>query len=205
MGSDPASSSDSSSVSSTLLDQLRSRRPEAWERFVRLYSPLVYQWCRRSGLAAEDAADVLQEVLAAVMLALANFRRDRPDDSFTAWLATITRNKVRDWHRRRHGKPAARGGSTAQHAMAEIPEPSEPSEATIGPDAESAAWLSRGVLETIRAEFEARTWDAFWRTAVEAQPPAAAAEDLKMSVAAVYMAKSRVLRRLRQAMGELPR
>jgi RNA polymerase sigma-70 factor (ECF subfamily) len=204
MGSDQASSPDSGSVSSTLLDQLRSRRPEAWERFVRLYSPLVYQWSRRSGLAAEDAADVLQDVLAAVMLALPDFRRDRPDDSFTAWLATITRNKVRDWHRRRHGMPEARGGSTAQRAMAEIPEPPEPSEATIRPDAESAAWLSRGVLAMIRSEFEGGTWDAFWRTVVEGQAPAHVAEDLKMSVAAVYMAKSRVLRRLRQVMDELP-
>ncbi len=171
---------------------------------MRLYSPLVYQWCRRSGLAAEDAADVLQEVLSAVMLHLPDFRRDRPQDSFTAWLATITRNKVRDWHRRRRGRPEARGGSTAQRAMAEIPQPAEPSEETIRPDAESAAWLSRGVLEMIRSEFEASTWDAFWRTAVEGQTPAHVAEDLKMSVAAVYMAKSRVLRRLRQAMGALP-
>jgi RNA polymerase sigma-70 factor (ECF subfamily) len=197
--------SDSSSVSSTLLNQLRSGRPEAWERFVRLYSPLVYRWCRRSGLAAEDAADVLQEVLSAVMVHLPDFRREKPEDGFTAWLATITRNKVRDHYRRRHGRAEARGGSTAQRQIAEIPETPEPSEESILPDAESAAWLSRGVLETIRGEFEARTWQSFWRTAVDGQTPAHVAEDLKMTIAAVYMAKSRVLRRLRQALGELPR
>jgi len=204
MDADQASLSDSGSVSSTLLDQLRSRRPEAWERFVRLYSPLVYQWCRRSGLAAEDAGDVFQEVLSAVMLGLPDFRRDRPEDSFTGWLATITRNRVRDFYRHRHGKPEARGGSTAQRAMAEIPQPPESPEATIRLDAESAVWLSRGVLELVRSEFEARTWEAFWRTAVEGQTPAHVADDLKMSVAAVYMAKSRVLRRLRKVLGELP-
>jgi RNA polymerase sigma-70 factor (ECF subfamily) len=196
---------DSSSVSSTLLDQLRSGRPDAWERFVRLYSPLVYRWCRRSGLAAEDAADVLQEVLSAVTLHLSDFRREKPDGSFTAWLATITRNKVRDHYRRRHSRAEARGGSTAQRQIAEIPDTPEPSEESIVPDAESAAWLSRGVLEAIRGEFEASTWQAFWRTAVDGQTPAHIAEDLKMTVAAVYMAKSRVLRRLRQALGELPR
>jgi len=205
MGKAEAASSESSSVSSTLLDQLRSGRPEAWERLVRLYSPMVYRWCRRSGLAAEDAADVLQEVLSAVMLHLPDFRRDRPQDSFTAWLAAITRNKVRDLFRRRCGKAEPRGGSTAQQLLSEIPQPPEPSGDGIRPDAESAAWLSRGVLETIRAEFEARSWQAFWRTAVEGQAPAHVAEDLQMSVPAVYMAKSRVLRRLRQAMGELPR
>jgi len=61
-----------------------------------------------------------------------------------------------------------------------------------------------GVLETIRAEFESRTWQAFWRTTVDGRAPAHVAEDLEMSVAAVYMAKSRVLCRLRQVMGELP-
>jgi len=200
-----SASSDSSSVSSTLLDQLRSGRPEAWKRFVRLYSPVIYRWCRRSGLAAEDAADVFQEVLLAVMLHLGDFGRDTERDSFTAWLATITRNKVRDHYRRRHGRAEARGGTTAQLQLAEVPQPPEPSEEHIRPDAQSAAWLSQSALEIIRAEFEPRTWDAFWRTAVEGQLSAHVAADLKMSVPAVYMAKSRVLRRLRQVMGELPR
>jgi RNA polymerase sigma-70 factor, ECF subfamily len=202
MSRDAAAPSPSSSVSSTLLDQLRSRRPEAWERFVRLYSPVIYRWCRRSGLAAEDAADVFQEVLAAVVSHLPEFHRDGPQDSFSGWLATITRNKVRDHFRRRQGRAEARGGSTAQRQMSEIAQPSEES---IRPDAESEAWLSRHVLVTIRAEFETRTWQAFWRTTVDGQPPAYVATDLEMSVAAVYTAKSRVLRRLRQVMGELPR
>jgi RNA polymerase sigma-70 factor (ECF subfamily) len=197
MGRDEAASSESSSVSSTLLNQLRLRRPEAWERFVRLYSPIIYRWCRRSGLTAENAADSLQEVLSAVMLHLPDFRRDRPQDSFSGWLATITRNKVRDYYRHRRGRAEARGGTTAQRQLAEIPE-------SIQPDAESAALLSRRVLEMIRAEFEVRSWEAFWRTTIGGQPPAGVAEDLAMTVPAVYMAKSRILRRLRQVMGELP-
>jgi RNA polymerase sigma-70 factor (ECF subfamily) len=203
MGKDQAAFAESGSISSTLLDQLRSRRPEAWQRLVRLYSPLVYRWCRRSGVTAEDAADVLQEVLAAVVRGLPDFRRDRPQDSFTAWLAAITRNKVRDHFRRRHGD-IARGGSTAQRQLSEIPQPSEASEETIRADAGAAACLSQQVLETIRAQFEPRTWDAFWRVTVQGHSPAQVAEDLQMSVPAVYMAKSRVLRRLRQALAELP-
>jgi RNA polymerase sigma-70 factor (ECF subfamily) len=204
VGSDEATSSPSSSVSSTLLWQLRSGRPEAWERFVRLYGSLIHRWCRRSGLTADDAADVFQEVLAAVALHLPDFRRDRPEDSFSGWLASITRNKVRDHYRRQRGRARARGGSTAQRQMAEVPQPPEPSEESIRPDAESEAWLSRRVLEMIRVEFEPRTWDAFWQTAVDGQLAADVAADLEMSVPAVYMAKSRVLRRLRQALGELP-
>jgi len=196
--------SNPSSISSTLLDQLRFRRPEAWQRLVRLYGPVTYRWCRRSNLNAEDAADVVQEVLSAVMIHLPDFRRDRPDDSFGGWLATITRNKIREHYRRQHGKAEARGRSTAQHQLAEIPQPPEPSEESIQPDAHSAACLSRRVLEMIRAEFEARTWEAFWRVTVGGQSPADVASDLKMSVPAVHMAKYRVLRRFRQVLGELP-
>jgi RNA polymerase sigma-70 factor (ECF subfamily) len=166
---------------------------------------VIYRWCRRSGLIAEDAADVFQEVLAAVMLHLPDFRRDGPEDSFSGWLAAIARNKVRDYYRRRHGRAEARGGSTAQRQMAEIPQPPEPSEDCIRPDAESAACVSRRALELIRVEFETRTWEAFFRVTIQGQMSSQVAEDLEMSIPAVYTAKSRVLRRLRQVMGELPR
>ena len=166
---------------------------------------MIYRWCRRSGVTADDAADVLQEVLVAVARHVSEFHRDGPHDSFTAWLATVTRSKVCDHYRRRDGRAEARGGTTAQHQMAEIPQPPEPSHESIQPDADAVACLSRRVLELIRAEFEPGTWQAFWRTAVEGQSPAVVAEDLQMSTAAVYMAKSRVLRRLRQTLGELPK
>ena len=130
-GSSQDGASNASSISSTLLDQLRAGGPEAWHRLVRLYGPVTYRWCRRSNLSAEDAADVVQEVLSAVMIHLPDFRRDRPQDSFSGWLATITRNKVREHYRRRQGKAEARGGSTAQRQMAEIPQPQEISEESI--------------------------------------------------------------------------
>ena len=192
-----------SSISSTLLEQLRARRPEAWQRLVRLYGPVSYRWCRRSNLNADDAADVLQEVLAAVMIHLPDFRRDRPEDSFGGWLAAITRNKIREHYRRRQGKAEARGGSTAQRLLADIPQ-AEPSAESIQADAQSAACLSRRMLEMIRVEFEARTWEAFWRAGVDGQSPSAVAADLGMSVAAVYKAKSRVLGRFREVLRELP-
>jgi RNA polymerase sigma-70 factor, ECF subfamily len=193
-----------SSISSTLLDQLRTHRPEAWQRVVCLYGPVAYRWCRRSNLAAEDAADVVQDVFSAVMVHLPEFRRDRPEDSFSGWLAAITRNKVREHYRRRQGKAEARGGTTAQRHITEIPQPPELSEESIQPDTQSAACLSRRALELIRAEFEPRTWEAFWRVGVDGLSPAHVAADLDMSIAAVYKAKSRVLGRLREVLSELP-
>jgi RNA polymerase sigma-70 factor (ECF subfamily) len=58
-------------------------------------------------------------------------------------------------------------------------------------------------LDLVRGEFENRTWEAFWRTAVEDRPARDVADELGMSVLAVYKAKSRVLRRLRQELGDL--
>ena len=138
------------------------------------------------------------------MIHLPEFRRDRPEDSFAGWLATITRNKIREHYRRRHGKAEARGGSTALRKLADVPQPAEPSEESVRPDAQSAACLSRRVLEMIQAEFEARTWEAFWRVSVDGQSPADVASDLGMSVAAIYKAKSRVLARFREVLRELP-
>jgi RNA polymerase sigma-70 factor (ECF subfamily) len=194
-------SADPGSVSSTLLERVKARRPEAWQRLVDLYGPVVYRWCRQSGVRREDAADVVQEVFSSVAAHVGEFRRDSPGDSFTAWLAAITRNKIRDHFRRRQGRPQARGGTDAQQQFLEIPELPELSQQS-GP----TRWdglLSRRALDLVRAEFENRTWEAFCRTAVNGQRPADVADDLGMTVNAVYKAKSRVLRRLRRELGDL--
>ena len=192
--------SDPGSVSSTLLERLKARRPEAWERLVDLYGPVVYRWCRWSGVWAGDVPDVVQEVFTAVATHIADFHRQRPGDSFTAWLRTITRNKVYDHFRKRQGHVQAQLGSDAQEAMRSIREPQGP--CVDHPPGADAAILPHA-LELVRAEFENRTWEAFWRAVIEGQSPAHIAEDLGMSVQAVYKAKSRVLRRLRGELGEL--
>ena len=104
----------SPATSLSLLDRVKTRDREAWQRLVDVYAPLVYRWCRRTGVAADEAADVLQEVFLAVATHIGDFRRDRPGDSFSAWLRTITRNKIHDQLRRQKNEPRARGGSSAQ-------------------------------------------------------------------------------------------
>jgi len=192
--------SGSGSISSTLLEAVRQRRPEAWTRFVSLYGPVVYRWCRRAGLSRQDAPDVVQEVFAAVGRGLEQFRREKPSDSFRAWLATVTRNKVRDHFRKqRHEPAAAAGGTDAQEQLMQVADPLQIEESAE----EDERIISSRALELIRLEFEPRTWDAFWLTAVEGRPPADVAAELDMSLMAVYQAKSRVLRRLRRELDEL--
>src|SRR5262245_3277432 len=113
---------ESASLSTCLLQRLRSQEQDAWGRLVALYGPTVLSWGRRAGLSLEDAEDVRQEVFRAVAAAIANFRRDRPGDSFRGWLWTVTRSKVIDHQRRRAGQAEAAGGSTAQQQLAELPQ-----------------------------------------------------------------------------------
>ena len=185
----------SAATPSTLLDRARVRDQEAWQRLVHLYSPLVYRWCRRAGLQEADAADVGQEVFQAVARALADFRHERPGDSFRGWLRTITRNKVRDFARRRRADVAGPGGSDAQRRLRQVAEEG-PAEGEDAPD-EDAHLVYRRAVELILAEFEERTRLAFWRVVLEKRPVAAVAQELNMTTNAVYLAKSRILRRIR--------
>lgn len=186
----------SSSTSTSLLRRVKANDPDAWQRLVKLYSPLVYSWARAAGLQDSDAADVIQEVFQAVSKAIERFRHDRPSDSFGGWLLTITKNKVRDHFRQRAEHPDARGGTTVQLQMQHVPE--------VAPDeskdtaAAVTTNLPRRSLDLIRGEFKDRTWQAFWRVVVAGDKPVDVAEDLGTSVAAVYMAKSRVFRRVRE-------
>lgn len=197
--SDPGASG---STSTSLLERVKARDPEAWRRLVELYGPLVYGWCRHSGIQAEDAADVAQEAFTAVATHVAEFRRDRPGDSFRGWLWTITRNKIRDHFRRRKSEAHAQGGTSAQQRLAQLPEqPPDTSGTDPGSPVESS--LEGRAMEIVRAGVEGRTWQAFWRVTVDGQAPADVARELGVSVQAVYDAKYRVRRRIRQELGDL--
>jgi RNA polymerase sigma-70 factor (ECF subfamily) len=184
----------------SLLERLRANDGLAWQRVMQLYAPLVRFWCRRAALGAEDAEDVSQEVFAAAAAGFGGFRRDRPGDSFRGWLRGITRLQVGLHYRRRKHRPQAEGGSNAwqqlEAAVDPLPGPGEDETTEINQ-------LYRRALEQVRAEFEPRTWQAFWRSAIDGHLPATLTEELGMSPAAIRQAKSRVLRRLQRELGEI--
>jgi RNA polymerase sigma-70 factor (ECF subfamily) len=187
------------SLSSSLLDRLREQDVEAWRRLTDLYGPLVYSWCRRAGLMPADAADVMQEVFIAVSRAIKSFRRDLPGSTFHGWIATITRNKIQDHFRRCATQPLALGGSDVQQMLQNLEALDERSVSIdAAPSSADRRVLLGRATELVQAEFEERTWRAFWMTVVESRSPADAAEDLGISLNAVYKARSRVLRRLRE-------
>jgi RNA polymerase sigma-70 factor, ECF subfamily len=191
-------------TSLTLLQRARSKDQEAWQRLVQLYAPLGYSWCNRGGVRAEDADDLVQEVFqAAAAAGLDSFRRDRPGDTFRGWLRGITRNLVALYHRRQGRQPRAPGGTDALRRLQEIPAdaPAMPDDAD-DPPAELRGLYHRA-LELVRGEFEKRTWRMFWLTVVEGRSPVDIAAELGVTPAAVRKAKSRVLHRLKQEVGDL--
>ncbi len=194
-------SSRSTGTSRSLLDRIRANESEAWDRLVALYAPLVFYWCRSAGLQEEDRADVFQEVFQAVAGHIDGFRRDHAGDTFRGWLRTIARNKIHDHFRRCGREPTGAGGSDAQTRMSQVPAPMPLEEE----DAERVAErrLFDRALESIRDEFEERTWQAFWLTAVDGGSAKDVATELGMSSGAVRVAKSRVLQRLREELGDL--
>ncbi len=201
--SQPADASKGKQATSlTLLLRLRANDSDAWHTMVRLYSPLVHYWCGRGGVRGADAEDVMQEVLRAAAAHLDDFRREHPGDSFRAWLRGITRNMIAQHFRRGRRHPPPSGGTDAQRRLesladpaGELPDEEDPMEELDG--------LRRRALELVRGEFEERTWRAFWLTVVEGRSPVAIAAETGVSPAAVRMAKSRVLHRLREEFGEL--
>ncbi len=160
----------------------------------------MLSWCARAGVSATDAEDVTQEVFVAVAAALDGFRRDRPGDTFRGWLRVITRNQVLQLFRKNRGRPQAVGGSAAWEDLQEVADP------LPGPgDDESVeiGQLYQRALELVRGEFEERTWRMFWQAVIDGRSPVDVAAEMGVSPAAVRKAKSRVLHRLRQEVGDL--
>lgn len=177
------------STSISLIDRARSQEAEAWAMLTRLYGPLIYSWARRSGLPAEDAADILQNVLMAVWKGLPSFIADQADSSFRGWLRTITRNAVHEWARRGARRIAA-DSLEVDYPAPEISEDDGP-EGLFG-------GLTQQALQLARGSADERTWDAFWKCTMEDMAVSDVAKLLEMSPAAVRQAKYRVLCRLRE-------
>jgi RNA polymerase sigma-70 factor (ECF subfamily) len=188
-----------SGTSSSLIDRVKADEAGAWDRLVALYAPLLYHWCRKWKLQEEDLADVFQEVFKTLVTHIGGFRRERAGDTFRGWLRTITRNKVLD-HFRKRGRDVD-GGSDANQRLAQIPAPED--DENDPEEAEAMRRLYLRGLDLIKPEFEDRTWRAFWKTAVEGKSPQEAGSQLSMSPGAVRVAKSRVLQRLREELGDL--
>jgi RNA polymerase sigma-70 factor (ECF subfamily) len=191
----------SGSTSSGLIDSVRVGDPAAWQRLVSYYSPLVYAWCRRSEMPSNDAADVMQEVFFAVWRGLAGFRREKSGETFRGWLRVIAQNKINDHFRRQTTLPRPVGGGSALDLEVDFPDVESTGSYERGP----LQGLFQRVFATVRTEFEPATWQAFLLTTVQGRSAADVCGELGMSPGGVRQAKYKVLRRLRQELGDAQR
>lgn len=185
----------SRSTSSSLLRRACRFDPAAWQRLTQIYGPLVYRWCRQAGLQDSDAADLVQESFNALAGCIDQFQMGT-GRSFRGWLWGITRHKLTDYYRQRQRDPQATGGTDARIQLEQLPERSW-EEAVAEDPFDVQGSLVHRALSVIQTDFAETTWKAFWRVTIDGANPADVADELHMSLAAVYKAKSRVLAHLR--------
>lgn len=189
-------SSDLTTHPSLLLRVRDGSNQQAWSEFVAIYGPLIYSYCRKRRLQESDAADVLQEVLSRVANAIGTFEYQREKGRFRSWLGTITFRELARFTSK--GK-----GAIDVHATEDIHE-------VAGRNATNSDWddhfhstLLQVALERIQSDFDPINWQAFTGVWLDLQSADQVASRLGITVDKVYVAKSRVLKRLRAEVLEL--
>jgi RNA polymerase sigma-70 factor (ECF subfamily) len=184
-------------TSASLLGRLRDGRdPDAWGRVLDLYGPLIRNWAERLGVRGADADDLVQDVLAVVVRRFPEFVHPDKPGAFRGWLRAIAVNCARDFWKRRRYAPEAPGGTDFGQYLNQLEDPDHPLSRQW--DHEHDVYVTRRLLDRLKAEFEPRTWDLFRRFVLDGAPADQVAREFETSPNAVYIAKSRVLARLRE-------
>lgn len=186
-------------TSLTLIESVRNNAAGAWDRFVEIYSPLIYYWCTtKAQLPREDASDIMQDVFLSISKSIGTFRRDETYGSLRGWIRVITTNQIRS-HIRHGGKEAtAQGGTHAHQQLNAVPE------TLLGTDDEpvETSILMRKALDVLRNSFSESSYQAFWLTAMEGKTTAEVAQSLGLTESATRQACYRVRKRLRDELDE---
>ena len=182
---------------SLLLRLADTENQQAWAEFIELYEPLVHRLLRKAGLQDADLREVTQDVFIAVSRNVARFEPAYEQGSFRGWLRMVTRNLlVNLLEKRRHQVGVGTGSTDVMRLLDEVPE--RDMEASVIVDAEFRRRLFHHAADRVRREFRPATWQAFWQTCVESASVAEVCERLGMTPGAVYIARSRVIARLRK-------
>ncbi len=180
----------------SLLERLKhAENQDAWRRFVKLYAPMIYRWATQAGLGSNEAADLVQDVFLILVEKLPEFQYDG-QRSFRAWLKTVTLNKWREQARRWLPGPKVT-------ADGNLPQAEGLDAADLFEENEYRRCLVHRAMQIVQADFEPATWKAWSGFVVEGRPAKEVAAELGLSVNAVYLAKGRVLGRLREELAGL--
>src|SRR5215831_6189211 len=180
----------------SLLLRAQTGEEHAWNDLLDLYRPLILGWLNRQGVPAGDLEDLSQEVLLSVIKHLPGFHHSGQRGAFRSWLRTIVCRRTADYWRAIDADTQAQGGSGATAALQQLTDPD--SELNRQWDEEHDRYVLDCLLDLVQEEFEPITLEAFRRLALDGKSGAEAAKELGLSVSAVYVAKCRVLARIRQ-------
>ena len=183
-------------TSASLLERLQQPAPAAadWKRFHDLYLPLLRNWLTRTPGLGDESEDVVQEVLIVVFNKVPEFRRQR-EGSFRTWLRKVTANRVRTWWRTRQRRPLV-GVDPTDLFLSQLEDPT--SQLSRRWDQEHDRHIFEKLLTAVKPDFEETTWKAFQLFAIENRKAYDVADELGISQNAVLLAKSRILKRLRE-------
>ena len=183
-------------TSISLLQRLRQpAETDAWKRFADLYTPLLYYWARRLGLQESDAADLVQDVFLLLIHKLPEFTHNRTG-SFRSWLRTVLLNQ---WHTKQRRQTPVTVDGTGRG----LDDVTVADDVAAFGEREYQAYLARRALQVMQKDFQSNTWRACWEQVVNGRSAAEVAAELGISEGAAYVAKCRVLRRLRQELAGL--
>ncbi len=172
----------------------------AWTEFVDIYTPVIYRTAVKRGLQDADAHDLTQQVLISVASAVGRWEKAGTNVKFRHWLRRITRNAIVNALAR---KPLDRavGSSSANDVLGETPQPDSQADELIQLEFRRELFLR--AVEIVRTDVAPETWQAFELTTIGGMNRAEAARQLGKSIGTVYAARSRVMKRLRDAVAEM--
>jgi RNA polymerase sigma-70 factor (ECF subfamily) len=166
---------------------------DAWSQFVEIYTPLVHAFCMRRGLQASDASDVVQETMRSVAGAIPRFEYNPDRGTFRSWLYTVARSKLNNHFRKQARSPRGAGSPSM---LDRIEDPDDGADEEVW-ETEYRRQMFHWAAKKVKKHFRDETWQAFWRTSVDEEPVDAVAESLGMKRGSVYVARSRVIAKLR--------
>ena len=173
---------------------------QAWQEFVEIYAPLIYRFARARGLQDADASDLTQQVLAGLPVGLQRFNYDPDRGAFRSWLFKVTQNELRKSLRQHECQPPGTGETHHQVMLEQLPSQEEAEDEW---NREHRRRLFEWATPYVRKHCRESTWKAFWEIAVKHRPASEVAQDLGLSVGAVYVAKNRILMKLRARIDEI--
>jgi RNA polymerase sigma-70 factor (ECF subfamily) len=172
----------------------------AWNDFVAIYAPVIFRVACRHGFQVADAENLIQEVLLSISRALPQWLQREDRGSFRAWLRKIARNEAVDMLTQRATRPLGKDGLEAERLLAELSDPRRDLSSQFDLEYEQAVfqWAAAQVRDSVSET----TWQSFWLTRVEGLSVDMAAKQLNMRPGTVYVARGRVMNRIRELVNQ---